>query len=54
MSKSSNNETRNRLFKLREALFYAKKAQDEEKIAKLLNDINEVRDRLKQESLKKR
>ena len=53
MGKDTKSETRNKLFKLRVALEYAKKEQNELKIMKIQEDINHVRDRLKEE-IKKR
>lgn len=53
MSKDNISETRNKLFKLRIALEYAKKERNELKIRKIQEDINHVRDRLKEE-IKKR
>ncbi|MBR1416394.1 MAG: hypothetical protein IJ572_01070 [Bacilli bacterium] len=51
MSKSTRNETKEKLYQLRLALEYAKMALDEEKIKILKTEIEEVRDKLKKEAL---
>ena len=55
MSKSKRNSTKEKLYKLRLSLEYAKKEKDNElKVMKLQEDIKEVRERLKQEALKEK
>ena len=51
MSKSTRNETKEKLYQLRLALEYAKMALAEEKIKILKTEIEEVRDKLKKEAL---
>ena len=51
MSKSSRNATKEKLYKLRLALEYAKKEKDNElKVMKIEEDIKQVRDKIKQEA----
>ena len=51
LSKSSRNATKEKLYKLRLALEYAKKEKDNElKVMKIEEDIKQVRDKIKQEA----